>query len=244
MILLIDAGNTRLKWRLVAGASKSVEGVSRMDSPEPLTELKGYWARLSGVFVSTVASEAAKERLDSLLGGQTSASVHYCWSERVGMGLVNSYQDTSRMGADRWHAMLGARARCRGAFAVVDAGSAVTVDYVGDDGVHLGGYILPGLQMMRRSLRIDAARIGFEHHDGLSSAPGKSTGECVNNGLSWLAEAIIQRLQRDLKAYKIGEVFLTGGDARRFQKLGLQSVFVAGLVLDGLELRARVGRDG
>ena len=65
------------------------------------------------------------------------------------------------MGADRWHAMLAGWVRCKASFAVVDAGSAVTVDYVNAGGRHLGGYILPGLQMMRRSLKVDAARIGL-----------------------------------------------------------------------------------
>lgn len=243
MILLIDAGNTRLKWRLAMSGAAAVEGVSVIGAPEPLKELEGYWAHVSGVFVSSVASRSAKERLDALLGSHTVAPVQYCWSESARMGLVNSYKDVSLMGADRWHAMLGGWVRCGAAFAVIDAGSAVTVDYVGPDGGHIGGYILPGLQMMRRSLKVDAARIGFEHHDVLSTTPGQSTGECVNNGLSWLSEAVVHRLLRDLSAYNLGSVFLTGGDAWRFQGLGLQSVFVEGLVLDGLGQRVGVGQD-
>ena len=86
------------------------------------------------------------------------APIVFHWAEPHRGGLVNAYTETDRMGADRWHAMYAAWQADAGGFAVVDAGSAITIDYVADSGKHLGGYILPGKQMMLRSLRQDAAQ--------------------------------------------------------------------------------------
>jgi type III pantothenate kinase len=118
----------------------------------------------------------------------------------------------------------------------VDAGSAVTIDYVDGQGHHLGGYILPGLQMMRRSLKLDAARIGFEYDDQINAVPGRSTGECANHGLAWLTESLVQRLSGDVARFRLDRVVLTGGDAGRFLSLGLKAEHRPALVLEGLEI--------
>lgn len=240
MILLIDAGNTRLKWRLT-GTGGPLEGAAVMADAEPLTGLSGYWSDIERILVSTVASESARAQLHELLLARAKVPVEYCWAESTRDGLSNSYGDVSRMGADRWHAMLAGWVRCKASFAVVDAGSAVTVDYVNAGGRHLGGYILPGLQMMRRSLKVDAARIGFEQSEQLDTRPGQSTGECVNHGLAWLTEALVQRIHHDAKAFGLSAIYLTGGDARRLQALGLEANVVEGMVLDGLERIASAG---
>jgi len=240
MILLIDAGNTRLKWRLT-GTGGPLEGAAVMADAEPLIGLSGYWSDIDRILVSTVASESARAQLHELLLARAKVPVEYCWAESTRDGLSNSYGDVSRMGADRWHAMLAGWVRCKASFAVVDAGSAVTVDYVNAGGRHLGGYILPGLQMMRRSLKVDAARIGFEQSEQLDTRPGQSTGECVNHGLAWLTEALVQRIHHDAKAFGLSAIYLTGGDARRLQALGLEANVIEGMVLDGLERIASAG---
>ncbi|MGC8122064.1 type III pantothenate kinase [Marinobacter sp. VGCF2001] len=240
MILLIDAGNTRLKWRLM-GHERPLEGLANMAEPDPLIGLAAYWSTIERILVSTVASDEARQRLDRLLQARTDVPVQYYWSEHHRDGLFNSYQDVSRMGADRWHAMLAGWRRCGDSFAVVDAGSAITVDYVSGEGRHLGGYIIPGLQMMRRSLKIDAARIGFEHSEAMTIAPGQSTAECVNHGLVWLTEAVVWRVRQDLELHRLNTLFLTGGDAGRINALGLNACVVDGLVLEGLERIALTG---
>ena len=95
--------------------------------------------------------------------------------------------------------------------------------------------------MMRRSLKVDAARIGFEQSEQLDTRPGQSTGECVNHGLAWLTEALVQGIHRDAKAFGLSAIYLTGGDARRLQALGLEANVVEGMVLDGLERIASAG---
>ena len=243
MILLVDSGNTRLKWRLERQKSAEVlvQGVGLLSDVDPLQALclpKGE--RVVSVAISTVASEQRQHNLVAALESRFSVPVTCYWSEHERGGLINGYQQPSKMGADRWHGMYAAWQRWRQGFAVVDAGSAVTVDYVAAGGHHLGGYILPGLQMMLRSLSSDAARIGFEPEPNLKTLPGLSTNECVNHGLAWLSAAFLDRVLADMQSYGLRALVLTGGDALRLQHIGLQGEIEPELVLDGL---AKVHRE-
>mgnify|MGYP003652705160 CR=1 FL=1 len=168
MKLLVDAGNTRLKWLLVGDGHLVGTGSAILDADDPFCDIRCQSAHIRRVAVSTVISE-----------------------ER-------------RMGADRWHAMYAAWQADEGGFAVVDAGSAITIDYVADTGAHLGGYILPGKQMMLRSLRQDAARIGFDVSDVQAAEPGASTTECVQHGLVWLWASMAARIEADCRRLDAG----------------------------------------
>ncbi len=243
MILLIDSGNTRLKWRLECMNSAEVlaRGYGLIADAGPLRTLYLPEGRqVCAVAVSTVASEQRQHELVVALEARFGVAVICHWAERERGGLINGYQQPENMGADRWHAMYAGWQRCRQGFVVVDAGSAVTVDYVGADGQHLGGFILPGLQMMLRSLSSDAARIGFEAEPSLETRPGLSTNECVNHGLAWLSAALADRVAADQQRYGLSEVVITGGDALRLRHIGLRGCVEPELVIDGL---ARIHRE-
>lgn len=234
MRLLIDAGNTRLKWRLEQADIAIDEGWSALDNEDPLAGIDDYLGSVSRVGVSTVIREDARLKLMSYLERKVSAPVRFHWAEVERFGLRNSYRDPQAMGADRWHGMYGAWKLHRCGCAVIDAGSAITVDYVSHTGRHLGGYILPGLKMMLKSLKTDAARITFEASDVLATKPGKNTAECVNHGLSWLSLAMIERVKKDMADLGLTEALITGGDAQRLFALGVGGKHHPSLVLDGL----------
>ncbi|RBW51356.1 type III pantothenate kinase [Marinobacter sp. F3R11] len=234
MKLLIDAGNTRLKWRLEQAGGVIDEGWSALRGPDPLADIGIHPGNVSRVAVSTVIHEVKRLELLSYLERKLSAPVHFYWSEAERCGLRNSYVDVRAMGADRWHAMYGAWKHCNGGYAVIDAGSAITVDYVDGSGEHLGGYILPGMTMMLNSLKNDAARIVFDAREVFVGHPGKSTGECVNQGLSWLIQAMIGRLEVDMANFNLRAMLVTGGDAGRLLELGLKGAYHPSLVLEGL----------
>jgi len=166
MNLFIDAGNTRLKWCVDDRGQILASGTGFLSEENPLRSAGEFIRQVGSVVISTVASEERRAHLIDSLEKLCAAPVQFYWSEQARNGLANAYQDVSRMGADRWHAMYGAWLGHKQGFVVVDAGSAVTVDYVNSHGRHLGGYILPGLQMMLRSLRTDAARIWFDPEQG------------------------------------------------------------------------------
>jgi len=216
------------------GVENIVGGAADLTAEEPFVALQRYAGEISRVCVSTVGSEANRNSLEAEIGKVTSAPITFYWSEAQRNGLKNSYQDVSKMGVDRWHAMVAAWSRFRTGCAIVDAGSAVTVDYIDGGGSHIGGFILPGLKMMRRSLKLDAARIGFEADEQLNTRPGNTTGECANHGLAWLTEGVVHQVHRDVRKYGVQHVLVTGGDARRFMELGLQADYWPELVLDGL----------
>ncbi|WP_296936856.1 type III pantothenate kinase [uncultured Marinobacter sp.] len=241
MKLFIDAGNTRLKWCLDDQGQTLASGTGSLEEENPLSAAADLIKQVRSVAISTVASEERRAHLKDSLATLCPAPVQFYWSELARNGLVNAYQDVSRMGADRWHAMYGAWLDHKQGFVVVDAGSAVTVDYVDPRGQHLGGYILPGLQMMLRSLRTDAARIWFDPDQGLATDPGRSTGECVNHGLAWLSGAMVDRVIADARKYGLSDVLVTGGDANRLMGLGLSGIHRPDLVLAGL--RAIHGED-
>lgn len=236
MRLLIDAGNSRLKWRLDQCGQILGEGVGTLDETDPVSGLPLDASQITDVVVSTVASEERCLKLKEFLTARTGAPVRFHWSESRRGGLVNAYGDPDKMGADRWHAMYAAWRSLKDGFVVVDAGSAVTVDYVASTGDHLGGFILPGLQMMLRSLKTDAARIGFDPDQVLDTRPGESTGECVNHGLAWLSAAMVDRIHGDARTHGLGHIVVTGGDADRLLGLGLGGSNRPKLVLEGLAL--------
>lgn len=237
MILLIDSGNTRLKWRLERQGTGDViaRGNSLLTDPDPLRAVSlPEGGQVTSLAVSTVASEKSRLALLAALECRFSVPVAFYWSERERNGLVNGYEQTHKMGADRWHGMYAAWLNQKQGFAVVDAGSAMTVDYVAPGGRHLGGFILPGLQMMLRSLSSDAARIGFDMEPSVDTRPGLSTSECVNQGMAWLGAALSDRILKDMQSYGLRDVIFTGGDAVRLQRLGLKGCLEPDLVLDGL----------
>ncbi|MEQ8952723.1 MAG: type III pantothenate kinase, partial [Gammaproteobacteria bacterium] len=154
----------------------------------------------------------------------------------------NQYADVSRLGVDRWLAMVAAYQRSGSACMIVDAGTALTVDVLNDDGLHLGGYILPGLELMRSSLEQHTAiRLG-DLQQGLSLAPGNSTNEAVGNGVNAaVVGAIRQALARLSGENDTVKLYVSGGDAPVLRPLlaavpGLHVEEVQDLVFEGLAL--------
>ncbi|MDF0751344.1 type III pantothenate kinase [Marinobacter sp. 71-i] len=234
MKLLVDAGNTRLKWQLCGDRNVVHSGFVGLDADEPFSEITRWSGDIERIAVSTVISEDKRRHLQSRLEALCAAPIVFHWAESRRGGLVNAYTDTEKMGADRWHAMYGAWSAGPGGFAVIDAGSAITVDYVSGSGKHLGGYILPGKQMMLRSLRQDAARIGFDTRDARAGEPGASTTECVQHGLVWLWESMVARIQADCARFGLERTIVTGGDAEALNNAGLSATHEPWLVLVGL----------
>lgn len=233
MRLLVDAGNTRLKWQLRKGNRVVAEGTGGVTDKNPLA---GFPAGVipDSVAVSSVASDEALAVLLQRLSQRFGRPPRCYWAEAERAGLANAYADPEKMGADRWHAMYGAWLTFRAGFVVVDAGSAVTIDYVDAGGQHLGGFILPGQGMMVRNLQQDVARVTFEPADVLRDAPGRNTSECVNHGLSWLLSGIIARVHEDARRHHLKDIIVTGGDAPRWLAAGLQATHCVDLVFDGL----------
>ncbi|MDX1594177.1 MAG: type III pantothenate kinase, partial [Gammaproteobacteria bacterium] len=187
MTLLVDAGNSRVKWghyaqgALVPGASVGYDGPGLEAN---LENALGAIAPPARVLLCTVADDAASRRLVRWLRNRWPAPVAQVVPGRRGCGVRNAYAEPERLGADRWAALVGARAAFPGRpLCVVDAGTAVTVDALDEQGVHAGGLIVPGLALARGTLAERTGRIGSaeggDEEGGLEL--GGSTRDAVRN---------------------------------------------------------------
>ncbi|WP_111498325.1 MULTISPECIES: type III pantothenate kinase [Marinobacter] len=237
--LLVDAGNSRIKWRARSDDGQYLDGAGPMGDGGLFGSLSGH--PIDAIAVSTVISEAARETLSRKLRDQFGVAPAFYWPRVSECGVRCAYARPETMGADRWHAMIGAWQAAREPLMVVDAGSALTIDLVDAGGGHLGGFILPGQRLMRESLEDKTARVSFGDALSLDTSPGQSTDACVRNGLSWLWTGVIERIDKLREQHRLERIFVTGGDAEALLQLGLQAQWRPSLVLDGLECVARAG---
>ena len=233
MILEIDAGNTRLKWRC-RGASTTAARVA--DSVSAISaELEG--SRIERVHIASVRVPQFLEQLAAESEQAFAAEVTVARVSSHCSGLRINYADPSRLGVDRWLAMLAARALAPSACLVVDCGTALTLDRVSAEGEHEGGFILPGLALMRRSLEENTRiRLDSSYVPG-SIELGNSTDAAVYHGTLAAAVALIQVQWSELnQASTPARLVLTGGGAgelsRQLQAQAAETV--PDLVLDGL----------
>lgn len=231
-LILIDLGNSRGKWALLHGDDPVARGHSAVDS---LVEDLPAMAPGTRALVSSVASAEVNERLWSRLEGRD-LRPWFAESCAVLAGLTNSYREPERMGVDRWLAMLGARQRHEGRLCVVDAGSALTIDLVDAQGLHEGGYIIPGTALMERALFADTERVRYDSPVAPLLDPGRSTAEAVGHGLLLAQIGSVRTAMEEAKRSGPEPVlFLCGGGAEQFSAaLDLPFRFVPDLVMEGL----------
>ena len=233
MILEIDAGNTSLKWRWRGSAANSVRGPVQLES-----EL-AHASRPEEVLVCNVRGAELEADLAAWVARKWDLLPRFARVARACGGVKIQYPDPSRLGADRWLAMLAGFRRAAGSCLIVDSGTALTIDVIDDGGLHLGGYIMPGLQALRSSL-LRNTEIRLPPGNGEESvAPGNDTGDAVRNGtLFMLSGAVRTALERFGREEEKPMLILTGGDATLLEReLGRDvALIVPDLVLDGLEI--------
>jgi type III pantothenate kinase len=238
--LVIDVGNSSIKWAVADVTTPlSFDAVYRCERTAQalLDDLRRNAVDLLPVWMSSVAGSAFDRELIEALQREGWQHVVAEPAAAVECGLVNSYAAAETMGVDRWLAMLAARYQREGALLVVDVGTALTIDVVSADGRHEGGYILPGAQLMERSLTRDTQRVRFSDGAYQSLDPGQSTAQCVTSGL-WLAAVGAVRLA--MSNHPAHELVLAGGGGEALVTLGLKGEFRPHLVLEGLVIRALV----
>jgi len=168
------------------------------------------------------------------------APVHIlCTTPQAG-GVTCAYARPETLGADRWAAVIAAYRFGNAPVCVIDCGTAITVDAVDHNGLHLGGVILPGLGLMRRSLCDNTVDIDKVTEPG-KAVLGASTGEGVALGTLYAAASAIDRVLDDLEA-ELGvevECLITGGDVAALEpRLAHNCHHQPHLVLQGLAILA------
>jgi len=246
-ILLVDLGNSRLKWaRLASDGLSGFSALLHRDQALPAV-LNRHWGtleKMQRVLVASVAAASVRTQLESWIAQHWACQAEFLSSPAHGSGLVNSYVDPARLGCDRWAAMVAARRRTESAFCVVDCGSAVTIDAVDESGRHLGGLILPGVRSMLESLGRNTPLMlnEIEHLDKIRL--GTSTEGAVQSGILGAISCLVNQtvsVQQSLP--DTGQrCFLTGGDAAYLAPLlNISYEYRANLVLEGLAILAQEG---
>ncbi len=232
MDLLLDVGNTRLKWGLHDAAGWHGQGALPLAAVDGLADVLAGGAPVRRVLGANVAGAAVGARLDTLLADRGLAA-GWIGAPREGFGVRNTYLDPSRLGADRWAALVGARALHGRAALVVTSGTATTADVLDGDGVFQGGVILPGLELMRRSLASDTAQLTFA--DGRFEATPRRTADAIATGCLHAQLGAIERMFRLIAAEDGALCLLNGGAAASLAPL-LECPLrvVPNLVLEGL----------
>ncbi len=222
--LLLDVGNTRLKWGIaengeihktghIAQAKIKKQGISVLTTRLP--------TRVDRVLASNVAGQTFATRLSGVIGAHCDRDVQFASTKKKAFGLTNAYSQPRTMGVDRWVAMIGAWAEFESACLVVDAGTAVTIDAIDDDGQHLGGQILPGVELMASALANDTSDIPPVKSPKTGSFLGldqfaTSTGGAVRSGAIAAVTGAVERAIKTLRSNAYDPaVVLTGGDASR-----------------------------
>lgn len=211
MDLLFDFGNTRLKWVLMDEVGEVHARGAEPDFQPPGLPVSRQSSRIA---IAAVRDGPALTQLldwaDTALPGKVTRLMTPSSLD----GLRIAYQEPGRLGVDRWLAMLGAWQRYRAGFVVVDCGTAVTIDLVDDAGQHLGGAILPGLDLMVESLINRASGIRPKPEDYPPGFPARDTGSAVTTGARLAVRgAIREALTAAAAQGAAARLVMTGGAA-------------------------------
>lgn len=233
MILLLDAGNTRIKWGVRQAGEWLAQGVCPTREVACLqADLAPYPPRRA--LLCCVANGATRAALDKLLADRVE---HLAWLTPAAEahGVRNAYQPPESLGADRYAALVAAARRGLGDCVVASVGTALTVDALTADGQFLGGAIAPGPDLMRAALLEGTAGVR-EFSSAVAGFPS-DTGKAVASGIA-LAQAGVVAGMRERLARLTGNpvtVLLSGGARALLTSLLEPPVVEADdLVLEGL----------
>ena len=217
MKLLFDIGNTLIKWAHYSegrvGSSTSIDTANV--SLAELTKTFADVNRPEEIWVSSVGSEQALNAIVEWSIETHGLKPNVIQVSDSSCGIRNNYLTRDTLGVDRWVAAIGARVVIpAGHVIIVDAGTAVTIDWLSDDNIYEGGVILPGLSLMHASLNSKTAGIKSIYTQA-DKIIGRTTEECVNSGVSYGLIGGVERVIEEmmLKIPEPATILLTGGSA-------------------------------
>ncbi|MDE2308589.1 MAG: type III pantothenate kinase [Xanthomonadaceae bacterium] len=235
MRLLLDLGNTRLKWALQPPHSAAwVAHGAALWHEDVAAVLASAWAGLPSpetVGAASVVDAAREAQVAAVVARRFGRAPVWLRTPAQACGVRNAYAEPRRLGVDRFLAMVAARAAGQAPCVLVGAGTALTLDALAADGRHLGGLIAPGPQLMQQSLLERTALVRPER-PGVIMELADNTADAVASGCWQAAVALIERFATRMAA-RLGGVptlVLDGGDAARLAPL--------------LSLPAQLSRDG
>lgn len=242
MKLLLDIGNSSVKWALSAGHQLGEAGRFVHRGADFAAQAALAWsdiARPHAIVVSNVAGADVGSRLEAWTQRHWQLPPQFLVATREAAGVRNGYAEPQTLGMDRWAAMVAAYAQCQSAVCVVDCGTAITLDLVDADGSHRGGLIVSGIDLMQSALQGKTANLRAAAVAHSAQLLATNTGDAIASGSVYAAAAAIERISLQMAAQctQVPQLLLTGGDVKRvLPLLGIVCKFDPELVLKGLDL--------
>ena len=238
MIVLVDIGNTRTKCSI--GINENTERVVIENNQITPSWLSEHWENATQVIIGSVKAGALTELITSW-SISNKVNVNFIESEQKRFGITNSYQQPKSLGVDRWLTLIGASIlHPQSGVIIIDAGTATTLDVLDKNGIHQGGLILAGIDLMLSQLTSNTSKVNFERSTTINTGLGKSTSECVNNA-AWTATiAMINSSIKEAESiYSIEHCILLGGNAQRIlpfiQSKNSEVNIIDDLIFEGLK---------
>lgn len=217
MIVLVDIGNTRVKWCQWYGSDCHHHGEAVSE-----TLLDNEWAvaftnidKPDRVIACCVGKAHILLSLEKWVKQNWDIEVDVITTSATACGVHNGYVIPTQLGVDRWAAMVAAYVACKRGVCVVDCGTAVTVDVIEPSGRHLGGLILPGKRLMKSALVGNTALIDSSYAVSSKGYLGDETSSCIDFAAYQATVGMIERVVTHYNAVFQGALccYLTGGDA-------------------------------
>lgn len=244
MKLLIDLGNSRCKWAgleketLYKSSAQSYASNSIVQKAEnlitklPLQDCEQVHA------VSVLGVDFDREFADRVFR-KTAISIHYHYSQLDAFGIQLAYSNPDTYGADRYASLVAAHHSCDGAKIVVDCGTAVTIDAIESSGRHLGGLIIPGVELMCSVLSENATGIPLVDFENVAQYLNNNTHDAVVSGSTLCLQqglrSIIANIEQQLTSP--ASIFITGGARDLLAEFSHNRLFERpNLVLEGLQI--------
>ncbi|MCK9530118.1 MAG: type III pantothenate kinase [Gammaproteobacteria bacterium] len=221
MWLLLDAGNTRLKWRLTDGHRLLDGGAVRIGEGALVDRLHAAFRKqitIERVIATNVAGDVVGATIDLLASDGFGCAAEMLLPSAEYRGLKNGYTNPAALGADRWAAMIGARELVRGAVCIVDCGTAITLDWIDASGAHQGGMIIPGRRLMTECLVAGTRQIRLpEPSEALEGKLlGTDTASCVAAGTFGCVAGMVERTVQHMGKGAEVTCLVAGGDGAAF----------------------------
>ncbi|HEY4732208.1 MAG TPA: type III pantothenate kinase [Gammaproteobacteria bacterium] len=227
MLLLLDVGNSRIKWAVHQDGKLGQTGAFSHKGKGLRGLASDAWNDIQKpdrVIVSNVIGRNFSGEFDEFVNTLWGVQAEYVKSSGTAFGVSNAYPEPGRLGADRWTALIAARHQFNGDVCIIDCGTALTIDLLAANGQHLGGLIIPGLSMMRAMLMERTAGINMDQ----ATSPGNplavlpsDTHEAVYAGTLYASIAVIDRVVADVSPVLGAGItrVITGGDAEFLSRL-------------------------
>ncbi|MDC1311635.1 type III pantothenate kinase [Burkholderiales bacterium] len=216
MILVIDIGNTQVKWATTFGDVWATQGQCPLFDVD---KLPLYWADLTvpeAIVISNVAGAEAEAAVEMAIR-PWKIEPYWVAAKANQCGVINSYDKPSQLGPDRWAAVIGAKTLRMANVVMVCSGTATTIHGLTEDGVFIGGLIIPGYDLIHQSLGSNAAHLSDA--EGQFSNFPVTTRDAITSGAIRATCKTIESFCDDMEAsgHDDVKIILAGGAAAKIR---------------------------